>query len=67
MELFVVKNKSGTVVANGFTAKHLAKTARNELQEKEGGGLPPLDQRQKQDLWSFRVSRGKDHGVQAVV
>lgn len=61
MELFVVKDRNGKQVGQGFGNKSLAKTERDRLQQLDGGKLPPPDKRSDANLWDYRVGYGKDH------
>ncbi len=60
MELFVIKNRKGDVVVKDQVSKSVAKQERDRLQAQHGK-LPPKEDRDKQNLWDFFVSKGKDH------
>lgn len=60
MELFVIKNRKGDVVVKDQVSKSLAKLERDRLQAAHGK-LPAMEERGKQSLWDFFVSKGKDH------
>jgi hypothetical protein len=65
MELFIVTNtRTGKVAAEGFLNRKDAKAKRDLLQV-EAGGLPPADQRQVENLWSYKVSKIKDPFLKA--
>ena len=61
MELFVIKNRKGDVVVKDQASKSVAKSLRDILQSETKAGLPPKEQRHDQNLWDFRVSKGRDH------
>lgn len=60
MELFVIKNRKGAVVVKDQVSKSVAKQERDRLQA-ENGKLPAKEDRDKQNLWDFFISKGKDH------
>jgi hypothetical protein len=66
MELFVVNNKAtGKIAAGGFSSKSDAKAERDRLQKDSTAGLPPIDKRQDQSLWTYSIGPGKDHRISA--
>jgi hypothetical protein len=62
MENFMVVDKATKKqVGKGFPNKEEAKAKRDELQGKTENGMPKPEVRQDQNLWAFKVTRGKDH------
>lgn len=62
MENFMVVDKeTQKQVGKGFATKSEAKSKRDDLQGKTKDGMPKPEVRQNQALWSFKVTKGKDH------